>query len=342
MIPFAIAGLQAYTSALHDNLPRLRSRIDVMMELYPWVQMVVLSELATFGPLLQFAQPLPSPAEEAYREIARRHRIWLLPGTHFEKSEGRIYNTASVINPEGDVVGRYRKMFPFYPYEVGVEPGDEFLVWDVPDVGRFGISICYDMWFPETARCLVARGAEVILHPTMTTTIDREVELSIVRSTAAVNQCFVVDVNGMGDGGNGRSLIVGPAGDVLYQAGTSEEMIPLEIDFERVRRSREVGLRGLGQPLKSFRDRKVRFPVYGEGSPEFDYLKTLGPLEKPARGSRVGLRPLPTDKGHPEDAVTGSGKGMPPVPAFPAPEVVFGAALPEAPPPAPGTKGVSS
>ena len=61
-----------------------------------------------------------------------------------------------MIDPNGNVVGRYRKMFPFQPYENHVEPGTEFLVFDVPDVGRFGVSICYDMWFPETSRTLAS------------------------------------------------------------------------------------------------------------------------------------------------------------------------------------------
>ena len=67
----------------------------------------------------------------------------------------------------GEVVGRYDKIFPFYPYETGVTGGDEFLIFDVPDVGRFGITICYDMWFPETSRTLAVQGVEVILHPTL-------------------------------------------------------------------------------------------------------------------------------------------------------------------------------
>jgi predicted amidohydrolase len=208
----------------------------------------------------------------------------------FENAGGIIYNTASVIDPLGHVVGRYRKMFPFRPYEVDVEAGESFLVFDVPEVGRFGVSICYDMWFPETSRTLAAMGAEVILHPTLTNSIDRDVELSIARATAAQNQCFFFDINGLGDGGNGRSIIVGPHGDVMHQAGTSEEWIPLEIDLDRVRRSRAVGLRNLGQPLKSFRDRKVDFTVYQRGADNQAYLDSLGPLVKPARGSRAGLQ----------------------------------------------------
>jgi hypothetical protein len=104
-----------------------------------------------------------------------------------------------------------------------------------------------------------------------------------------MNQCFVWDINGLGGGGNGRSIVVGPDGDVLHQAGTLEEDIVLEIDLDRVRRAREVGIFGLGQPLKSFRDRRVDFTVYARGTHDFPYLQSLGPLEKPARGSRAGL-----------------------------------------------------
>jgi hypothetical protein len=145
-------------------------------------------------------------------------------------------------------------------------------------------------WGPEAMRTLAALGAEVIRHPTLTGTIDRDVELAIVRATAAQNQCFVFGINGFGDCGNGRSIIVGPAGEVLYQGQSAVETIPMEIDFDRVRRSREVGLRGLGQQLKSFRDRKVEFPVYGPEARAWPYLNSLGPLAKPDRGSRVGLQ----------------------------------------------------
>lgn len=290
MTPFAIAGLQLHLSAHQSNLERILARIETLVYLYPWVQMVVVSELATFGGFTGHAQPLPSPAENAFREIAARHGIWLLPGSFFEKTnDDLIYNTAPVINPAGEIVARYRKLFPFLPYETGVEAGTEFCVFDVPDIGRFGVSICYDMWFPETSRTLAAMGAEVILHPTLTASIDRGVELAIAQSTAATNQCFVIDINGSGDGGTGQSIICGPVGDVIYQAGHGEEMIPVEIYIDRARRTREVGLRGLGQPLKSFRDRKVQFPIYGECPQCQAYLNTLGPLAKQQRGSRAGL-----------------------------------------------------
>ncbi len=289
MRPFAIAGLQLNISGRQSNLDHICDRIEMLMHLYPWVQMVLASELATFGGWTGNAMPVPNDTEKRYCELAARHQIWLIPGSLYETTDHGIFNMAPVINPQGVVVTRYRKMFPFMPYETGVESGTEFCVFDIPDAGRFGLSICYDMWFPETTRTLAAMGAEVILHPTLTPSIDRDVELSIVRATAAMNQCFVIDINGIGDGGNGRSILVSPTGDVLYQAGTNEESLPIEVDLDRVRRSREVGLKGLGQPLKSFRDRLVEFKVYDRTSGVAAYLDTLGPLEKMARGSKAGM-----------------------------------------------------
>ncbi|NJN41634.1 MAG: carbon-nitrogen hydrolase family protein [Flammeovirgaceae bacterium] len=282
MKPFSIGGIQMHVSASHSNIPLMKHKIDIMMSVYPWVQMIVCSELSPFGPLTYNALEFPNDAENQFCELAKHHGIWLIPGSMFQKKEGKIYNTSSVINPNGEVVGRYNKMFPFYPYEVGVTGGSEFLIFDVPDVGKFGITICYDMWFPETSRTLAVQGVDVIIHPTLTATIDRDIELSIVQATAAINQCFIFDINGLGDGGTGRSIICGPDGRVMHQASTGEELIPIEIDLDRVKRSREMGVLRLGQPLKSFRDRNVNFEIYQNGI-DLPYLKTLGKLYKPTR-----------------------------------------------------------
>ncbi len=282
MKPFAIAGIQMRVSATHANVEMMKLKLDITMNLYPWVEMVVFSELCAYGPLLHNAQEVPGTFEQEMQAMAKKHKVWILPGSIFEKRDGNIYNTASVINPEGEVVKRYSKMFPFYPFEVGVTPGSGFCVFDVPDVGRFGVSICYDMWFPETIRTLTVMGAEVILHPTMTGTIDRDAELSIARAMATVNQCYLFDVNGLETGGNGRSIVCGPDGRVIYQAGSTEEIFPLELNIERVKRSRELGVLRLGQPLKSFRDHIDDFTIYQKGA-KHPYLERLGPLIKPQK-----------------------------------------------------------
>lgn len=286
MKPFSIGGIQMHVSAGHSNIPLMKHKIEVMCSVYPWVQMIVLSELAPHGPLTHYAQEFPNSDEKIFQDLAKKYGVWIIPGSMFQKRDGKIFNTASVINPQGKVVGRYDKMFPFYPYEVGVTGGDQFLIFDVPEIGRFGVSICYDMWFPETSRTLAVQGVEVILHPTLTGTIDRDIELSLVQATAATNQCYVFDINGLGDGGTGRSIVCGPDGRVLYQASTGPELIPIEVDLDRVKRSREEGLLRLGQPLKSFRDRKVKFDIYHPEA-KFEHLDSLGELVKPTKMKEI-------------------------------------------------------
>lgn len=291
MRPFPIAGVQMHVNYGQDNIPMMRHKLEVLMLRFPSVEMVVFSELAAFGPSMEHAQTLPGPAENAFCEMARQYGVWLIPGSLFERVGDLVYNTASVINPEGVVIGRHRKMFPFTPHEMGITGGTEFLVWDIAGVGRFGVSICYDMWFPETTRTLASMGAEIILHPTMTDTIDRDVELSISRASAAMNQCFFFDVNGVGGGGTGRSTVIRPTGTVIHTAGDSEEVFPVDIDLNVVRRCRISGMFGLGQPLKSFRDRNVNFALYQSNSPGAEYLASLGPLVKPLRHPQAA--PLP-------------------------------------------------
>lgn len=290
MTPFAIAGVQMHVAALHSNVEAMRHRLDVLMTRFPWTQMVVFSELAAYGPLHQYAQPFPNEALEIFQEDARRHGVWLIPGSMFEKTEdGRIYNTSVVINPAGEIIAKYRKMFPFKPYEADISSGTEFCVFDVPDVGRFGLSICYDIWFPETTRQLTSQGVEVLLHPVLTGTTDRDAEIAIARATAAQFQCYVIDVNGLAAGGVGKSLVVDPTSMVLHQSAGQEDMFPIEVDLDMVRRQRETGLKGLGQVLKSFRDRQADFPVYNRTSGTDAYLHTLGPLEVPQQGSKAGV-----------------------------------------------------
>jgi predicted amidohydrolase len=287
MKPFAIAGIQMKVYATQSNVEMMKVKLDILMNLYPWVEMVLFSELCAYGPLTHTAQETDGPFDLEMKKMAKKHGIWLLPGSIFEKRDDKIYNTASVYNPDGEVVTRYSKMFPFYPYEVGVTPGNEFCVFEVPDVGKFGVSICYDMWFPETIRTLAVKGAEVILHPTLTGTIDRDIELAIARASAATNQCYFFDINGLESGGSGRSIICGPDGGILYQADSTEELIPIEINMEKVKRSRELGILRLGQPLKSFRDHLGDFTIYQNGA-DLSYLESLGPLIKPSRLDELG------------------------------------------------------
>ena len=279
MSKIAIAGLQLEAQN-GDNIESMVAEIDAVKRRFPWVDMVLLGELNACGSDPACAETMPGPTEDCFREVAKRNDIWLIPGSILQADGARIFNTCPIINPDGEVISRYRKQFPWVPYETAVSPGSDFVVFDVPDVGRFGMNICYDMWFPETMRTLAWMGAEVILHPTLTSSIDREVEHCMIRANAATNQCFVFDVNVAGPLGVGQSMVAGPGGEVIHAAGRGREIIPLKLDLEYVRDVRANGWHNLGQPLKSFRDSQLVFPQYQEGHAS-ESLKQLGPVSMP-------------------------------------------------------------
>jgi predicted amidohydrolase len=282
MTSFAIAALQLEISR-GDNLATLRTEIEIAVARFPWLRMAVLGELSAYGTGTDRAEPLAGPTEKDFCRIAKKLGIWLVPGSFYVRENDLVYNLTPVIDPAGEVVARHRKLFPFQPYEAGVAPGGEFTVFDVPKVGRFGVSICYDMWFPETTRELAAMGAEVVLHPSMTNTIDRDAELAIARANAAVNQCYFLDINVAGRLGFGRSIVCGPGGEVVHLAGHAREVFAVEVDLDHVRHVRRRGWNGTTQVLKSFRDRAVDFPACGNRRRASEALSSLGPLCMPER-----------------------------------------------------------
>lgn len=285
MSVFTIAGLQLSLSATEDNFALIEQQVLATKRRYPNVQLIMLPELANFGPAPRHAAAFPNPTDTAFQQLAQQADVWLCNGSMFERDGDHIYNTASVYDPAGNVVCRYRKMFPFLPYEEGISAGTEPCTFTIPGVGEFGLSICYDMWFPETIRALAWQGAEVILHPTLTNTIDRDTELSIARASAATNQCYMLDINSAAPLGNGKSIVVGPGGEVIHQAADNLEVIVVDVDLDYVRRVREQGWHSLGQPLKSFRDHPVSFPQYqGQRSSALDQM---GPLAKPKANTKT-------------------------------------------------------
>ena len=287
MAHLAIAALQLELG-VEDNLSIIENEIRLVKKRFPWIQMVVLPELCTFGPSPDLAVRMPGEVENCFRTAAQENDIWLIPGSIFERDGDKIYNTAPVINPAGEVIARYRKHFPFRPYEKGISSGEEFVVFDIPGVGRVGLLICFDMWFPEMVRTLAWMGAEAIICPSLTNTIDREVELAIARSNAATNQVYFLNLNSAGRLAVGQTIFVGPDGQIIHQAGSGREIITVEMDFEHVRRVRERGLHGLCQTLKSFRDHRVEFPPYRQAQADPGAFGELGVLAVPRREPLTG------------------------------------------------------
>lgn len=287
-----IAAVQMLPAAWNPaaSVALIGSTVAEITRNFPWVQLVIFHELAVSGvvPLAappaspdawrQIAQPIPGSLTDQLCAFARQSGKWLVPGSMYELAGEVVYNTALVISPAGEIVARYRKLFPWLPFEAETTPGTEFCVFNIPDVGRFGLCICYDQWFPEVARTLTWLGAEVIVQPTLTSTSDRVLELVISQATAIVNQCYFVGVNGFGPYGGGRSLIVDPNGRVLQQAGDHAAILTEVLDLDHVTRTREFGTLGLTQSLKQLRDSDREFPIYKHGVAQGEGFKRLGPL----------------------------------------------------------------
>ncbi|MHA2424397.1 MAG: carbon-nitrogen hydrolase family protein, partial [Candidatus Thorarchaeota archaeon] len=180
---------------------------------FPWIDLMFTGELY----LQEYskpdwkgaAEPIPNKLTERLGELAKKLRCWLVPGSFLEKDGSDVYNTALAFNPQGEIVAKYRKMFPWMPQE-DTAWGTDFVTFDIPDIGRIGIVICYDLWFPELLRTLAWMGAEVILQPSLTYTSDRPAEIILAQAQAIMHQCSVLNVNVVSQQGGGDSIWVDP------------------------------------------------------------------------------------------------------------------------------------
>jgi predicted amidohydrolase len=278
-----IAAVQAPPLPIGTPLDVFAEQLRRVLSDDPGIQFVVYPELHLFGPeradpddrndlLRSSAVPLDGPLMARLGEIARDAGVWLLPGSVCELGPaGELFNTAVVFSPRGELVASYRKIFPWRPYEPYV-PGDRFVVFDMDGVGRFGLSICYDSWFPEVTRHLAWMGAEVILNVVKTTTPDRAQELVLAQANSIVNQTFTVSVNCAGPIGVGRSLIVDAEGAIRNASDDDAPAVLVEtIDLDDVTRVREHGTAGFNRMWAQFlpSDRPLELPLYdGRIDPE--------------------------------------------------------------------------
>ncbi|WP_104202876.1 carbon-nitrogen hydrolase family protein [Billgrantia saliphila] len=211
------------------------------------------------------AEPIDGPRHRHLARIARNLGIWLLPGTVCERGEdGHLYNTAPVYSPQGERVTAYRKCFPWRPYEP-FRPGRRVEVFDIPGVGRVGLAVCYDIWFPEVVRQLAWLGAEVVINQAATSTCDRAQELVLVQANAIFNQVFMVSANAATPSGEGQSLIVDPEGNVRTQMpGASSGTLTDVLNLDEVERVRTFGTAGLNRMWSQCRndDPVLELPMY--------------------------------------------------------------------------------
>ena len=197
-----------------------------------------------------WAEPVPGPTTERMGALARELGIVLIAPVFEKTPDGRYFNCAAVLGPDGRVIGKYRKSsIPFMDASQSPEPrGDEkfyfspgdlgFPVFDTP-FARIGILICYDRHFPEAARVLGLGGAEIVFVPTATTRMARYLWDVELRAHAITNVYYVCGVNKVGQdvGGSprdhhGNSMIVSPRGEVLAEgSASSEDIVLADVDL---------------------------------------------------------------------------------------------------------------
>ena len=256
---------------------KFETEIAELKKNFPEIQLFVFPELylSALGPVSRgvpprysptaVAETIPGPLTDRLCKLAEALGTWLVPGSFYELGDDdKIYNSAVAISPKRGIVARYRKIFPWRPWE-RTTAGNEFAVFDVDGLGRAGLMICYDGWFPEVARHLAWMGAEVILQPTATGTSDRQQELVLARANAIVNQVFVVNPNMGGGAGPGQSIIVDPEGHPLQVAGSGEEFLTEVLDLDAVQRVRDFGSVGLNRMWAQLEGegRGIDLPLYG-------------------------------------------------------------------------------
>lgn len=225
------------------------------------------------------AESIPGPLTERFCALAKRLGVVILLPVFEKRAPGLYFNSCVIIERDGSITGVYRKMHiphdPQFEEKFYFAPGDlGFKAWNT-SVGRVGVLICWDQWYPEGARLTALRGAEILFYPTAIGWLPEEkAEFGekqyqswevIQRSHAVANGCYVAAPNRTGfesmDGGGqgiefwGRSFVADPSGHVISQASTeNEEVLLAEIDPDMIRRQREV--------WPFLRDRRV--DAYGE------------------------------------------------------------------------------
>ncbi len=206
----------------------------------------------------RLAETIPGSTTEQLGELARENDIVIVVSLFEKRSAGIYHNTAVVIDADGSIAGRYRKMHipddPLYYEKFYFTPGDLGFPSFATRFARVGVLVCWDQWFPEGARLAALSGAEILFYPTAIGWIPGEPRAVaqnqrtawqlIQRSHAVANGVFVAAVNRVGRDGKirfwGQSFVAGPFGEILAQAsGDREEILLAEFDLGRIEEIRQ-------------------------------------------------------------------------------------------------------
>ena len=256
---------QHNTADTKDNILRLGEGITDLAK--RGAQLIVLQELHNTlyfcqtedVDLFDLAETIPGPSTKLYCELAKKCGVVIVASLFEKRAPGLYHNTAVVIESNGEIVGKYRKMHipddPAYYEKFYFTPGDLGFHPIQTSVGKLGVLVCWDQWYPEAARLMAMQGAEMLIYPTAIGYADNDTPeeqqrqrmawQTVMRGHAVANGLPVVAVNRVGfepdpsgqTGGIqfwGTSFVAGPQGELIYEASTDdEESIVVEMDMDR-------------------------------------------------------------------------------------------------------------
>ncbi len=288
---------QHNTADTSDNMRRLAASITSLSQ--QGAQLIVLQELHNSLYFCQTedvgefdqAEPIPGPSTAFYGALAKECHVVLVTSLFERRAPGLYHNTAVVFDSDGSMAGRYRKMhipddpayyekFYFTPGDLGFHPIDT-------SVGRLGVMVCWDQWYPEAARLMALAGADLLIYPTAIgyessdtpeeQQRQREAWTTVQRGHAVANGLPVVAVNRVGHESDpsgqtrgiifwGSSFVAGPQGELLYRANADDEataVVDVDLDHsEQVRRwwpfLRDRRIEEYGEIVRRFRDTGLR------------------------------------------------------------------------------------
>ena len=253
------------TDSVEENKRRLAERISeaagrgaelvVLQELHNSLYFCQIEQTDNFD----LAEPIPGPSTEFYGALAKQHGIVLVTSLFERRAAGLYHNTAVVLEKDGSMAGTFRKMHipddPAYYEKFYFTPGDLGFKPIQTSVGRLGVQVCWDQWYPEGARLMALQGADVLIYPTAIgyessdtkeeQERQREAWTTVQRGHAVANGLPVIAVNRTGHEPDpsgqtrgiqfwGSSFVAGPQGEMLYRAPQDEEVVEvIDIDLKR-------------------------------------------------------------------------------------------------------------
>ncbi len=256
---------QRCSADIESNMKKLAANIAEVAE--KGAELVVLQELHNSlyfcqteqTDLFDLAETIPGRSTEFYSEVARKHGIVLVTSLFEKRAAGLYHNTSVVFDSDGSIAGKYRKMHipddPAYYEKFYFTPGDMGFHPIQTSMGKLGVQVCWDQWYPEGARLMALQGAELLIYPTAIgyessdtqeeQTRQREAWITVQRGHAVANGLPVIAVNRVGHEPDpsgqtrgiqfwGNSFVAGPQGEILFQASnTEEENAVIEVDMKR-------------------------------------------------------------------------------------------------------------